>query len=90
MDNYIDELINLGMGNVIDMSIDEYIVKDEVYAKNMEKAESIFKQMKQRLSVEERELLEQYEACIMSANERACTLAYLVATKNLIKFMKCL
>ena len=88
MDNYIHELIEIGIGNVIDLSIDKYIIKDEVYASNMEKAGSILDQIKQCLSIENHDLLDEYMEYVMSANERACILAYLVGAKNTIKFMK--
>ena len=38
MEDYISELIQIGLGNVIDLSFDTYIVKDEVYQENMKNA----------------------------------------------------
>ena len=88
MENYIDELIEIGMGNVIDSSIDKYIVEDEIYKTTLDKAGNILEKLRQNLTVENQELFEEYMECVMSANGRACAIAYLVGAKNTIKFMK--
>ena len=88
MDNYISELIEMGMGNVIDLSADKYITKDEIYQNNMEKAGCTLDKFKGNLSSEDLELFEEYMDYIMNANERACNLAYLVGAKNTIRFVK--
>ena len=88
MDKYINELIEIGIGGVIDLSIDKYILDDKVYVENMEKAGLVMDKLKQSISDESQEILEEYMDYIMNANERACTLAYLIGAKNTIKFMK--
>lgn len=88
MDEYINELIQIGLGNVIDLSVDEYIVKDNVYQGNMTEAGKILDKIRENLSEEKQTLLDEYMDYIMNANERACTLAYLIGAKNTMKFIK--
>lgn len=88
MEDYISELIQIGLGNVIDLNVDKYIVKDKIYQENMENAGKILDKLKNGLSNESQLLFEEYMDYVMNANERACILAYLVGTKNIIKFLK--
>lgn len=87
MENFLNELIDIGMGTVISMSVDKTITKDEVYQSNMEKASITLDKFKNDLSIEFQELFEEYMDYIMNANERACNLAYLVGVKNAIQFL---
>lgn len=88
MDNYISELIEIGMGNVIDKCVDGIILEDEVYKKDMKDAEEIHDRLYESMTPEQRGVFEDYIACMMSANERACNLSYLIGAKNTIRFMK--
>lgn len=88
MDNYISELLENGMANVIDMSVDGIILEDEVYQKDMKDAEKIHDRLCDSMTPEQKGILEDYIACMMSANERACNLSYLIGAKNTIRFMK--
>lgn len=88
MDNYISELIEIGMGSVIDMSTDKVIMEDEIYRKDIKDAEEIHDRLFDTMTADQKEIFEDYIACMMSANERACNLAYLVGAKNTIRFMK--
>lgn len=88
MEKYLNELIDIGMGNVIAMNVDKVITKDEVYQRNMENASTVLDKFKNNLSTEYQELFEEYMDYIMNANERACNLAYLVGAKNTIQFLK--
>lgn len=88
MEDYISELIQIGLGNVIDLSVDTYIVKDEVYQENMKNAGKVLDKIRDNLSDEKQTLLDEYMDYIMNANERSCALAYLVGAKNTIKFVK--
>lgn len=88
MENFINELIEIGMDNVIAMSVDKQITKDEIYQKNMEEAGNILDRLRPCLKEEEMQLFEDYMDCIMNANERSCNIAYLVGAKNTLQFLK--
>ena len=87
MKNYINELIEIGMGSVIDMSADRVIMEDEVYRKDIKDAEEIYDRLYNSMTQEQRDIFEDYIACVMSANERASNLTYLVGARNTIQFL---
>lgn len=88
MRKYINELIEIGMGSVIDMSVDKVIMEDEIYLSHMKEARE-FQEKFDRIGMteEQKDLVEDYIACIMAANERACNLTYLVGARNTIQFL---
>lgn len=87
MQKYINDLIEIGMGSVIDMSIDKVIMEDEVYRIDNQNASEIQDKFIDSLTEEQKNIFEDYIACVMSANERACNLSYLVGAKNTIQFL---
>ena len=84
MEEYIKELIDIGLGSVVEVSVDKQISKDKSYQDNMEKAGKILDRFRPNLSQQDLELFEEYMDCILNANERACTVSYLVGAKNAI------
>ena len=87
MGKYISELIDIGMGNVIDMSVDDVILKDEIYQKDQTNSNRLYEKFASMLTEEQRIIFEDYLASVMSVNERACNLAYLVGARNTIQFL---
>ena len=87
MKTYINELIEIGMGSIIDMSADRVIMEDEVYRKDIKDAEEIHDRLYDSMTQEQRDIFEDYIACVMSANERASNLTYLVGARNTIQFL---
>ena len=87
MKNYINELLEIGMGSVIDMSADKVIMEDETYKKDIKDSEEIYNKFIDLLTTEQKTIFEDYIACVMSANERACNLSYLVGARNTIQFL---
>lgn len=87
MRKYINELIEIGMGSVIDMSANRVVMEDETYRKDIKEAEEIYNRLYDSMTQEQRDIFEDYIECIMSANERACNLTYLVGARNTIQFL---
>lgn len=87
MQKYINDLIEIGLGSVIDMSIDKVIMEDEVYRIDNQNASEIQNKFIDSLTEEQKTIFEDYIACVMSANERACNLSYLVGARNTIQFL---
>lgn len=87
MQKYINDLIEIGLGSVIDMSIDKVIMEDEVYRIDNQNASEIQDKFIDSLTEEQKTIFEDYIACVMSANERACNLSYLVGARNTIQFL---
>ena len=88
MEDFINELTEVGVGNVIDKIVDKQIKRDTFYQENMEKSQVLIDKLRENISQENYELLEEYIACIMNASERASTISYLVGAQTAIKFMK--
>ena len=84
---YIQELIEIGMGSGIDISIDKIVMEDEIYTKDIEDADEILDKLTDTLSEKQKNLLNDYIACMKSANERICNLSYLAGAKNTIDFL---
>ena len=88
MKKYINELIDIGMGTVIDVSVDKFIMEDELYQYHMRSAREIQKKFDDfGFTVEQKDMVEDYIASIMAANERACNLSYLTGSRNTIQFL---
>lgn len=87
MKKYIDELIEIGMGSVIDMSANRVVMEDETYRKDIKDAKELYDRLYDSMTQEQRDIFEDYIDCIMSANERACNLTYLVGARNTIQFL---
>ncbi len=86
--NLVDMMLENGLGNMIDHMIDP-ILKDEIYSKDLEDIEAIKDKIcKMEISDEMKCLLEDMEACLMSASSRACYLAYLKGFINAIQVSK--
>ena len=52
--NYINELIEMGIGSIIDMSIDKIVTEDEIYKKNIRNSEETFDKLVNTLSKEQK------------------------------------
>ena len=87
MKNYINELIEIGMGSVIDISTDKFIMEDEVYRMDSQNANKLQESFIDTLTHEQKTIFEDYITCVMAANERACNLSYLVGARNTIQFL---
>jgi len=69
------------------MSTDKVIMEDEVYRIDSQNAYEIQERFIDTLTNEQKTIFEDYIACVMSANERACNLSYLVGARNTIQFL---
>lgn len=88
MNNYIDNLIIEGMGNVMNSCADPEILEDEYYQKlsnEVDEAQAELKEM--GLSEEQMEAVEKYVECIHTANARSCNISFLVGARNAILLM---
>lgn len=89
MSSFTDEMINLGLGNLIDKYVDEIILTDEVYLTEADAASSCFdKLFESSLSEKQRKLLQNYEEHMNAVNARVREIAYLVGVRNMAIFMK--
>ena len=85
---YINLLIDRGLGTYMDNRVDTELFKDEMYIRMMEQAETIKEQLYDtELSEAQNELVEEYIAAVFDASERACRIAYMGCLKDTIRFL---
>lgn len=88
MNSYIDNLIKMGMGNVMSSCADPEIIGDEYYQNMYNKAEEIYDKIKKiGFSREQMEVIDNYVECIHTAYARACNISFLVGARNAILLM---
>lgn len=80
-----EELLQIGLDTIIDTKIDPIITEDEVYTQNMEEADGKLRMLE--LTEPQKEILDDYVANVMCANQRACNIAFLCGVKSGIEFL---
>ena len=89
MSSFTDEMISLGLGNLIDKYVDEVILTDEAYLTETDTASNCFdKLFESDLSEEQRNLLQEYDEHMNVAYARVRAIAYLIGVRNMAIFMK--
>lgn len=88
MTDYINQLLQLGLGNIIDMNVDEEILKDKMYCDAIKTAELLQQKLNTTtLSSEQKQMLEEYGSNMLFADERACYIAYLTGLRDTLLFL---
>lgn len=88
MNRMIEDLIEKGMGNFMDVSRDEMAMADEIYKADRE-AENELEQRYEclGLSREQRIVVNDYIACISTVNHRYADIAYMCGIKNTVEML---
>lgn len=85
---YINLLIERGLGNFIDRRTDEELLKDDMYIQMMEQAELIKERLYETGLCETQEsIVDDYVAALFDASERACRVAYVTCLKDIVRFL---
>lgn len=87
MMDFINDLIEIGIGSVIDMSNHKVILEDEVYHKEMIKSYELEDKLDDSLSEEQKQIFEDYMDAVLAAKERACNLSYLLGAKKVMEVL---
>lgn len=88
MEDLISKVLDFGMGNVIDKSRDPLLVNDEVYkqdCKDLSELDDRYKALD--LTSEQRMVIDDYMACLSSANCRACDVTYFAGVRDTLEFL---
>ncbi len=85
MNKLIEELINKGMGQLMDESRDELAQADKIY-QNDRKDEGKLEQRYENLDLsrEQRMLINDYIACISTVNHRYADISYMAGIKDTV------
>lgn len=85
MKDFINELIEIGIGSAADVSNHRLVVEDVAYRVEMRKASELQDKLMDALSEEQQDVFEDYMEAIFAANERACNLTYLLGAKKVME-----
>lgn len=88
MENIIKQIIDMGMGNVMDKRRDPLILADEIYqqdTKDQRELEDRYDML--ALTTEQRRIIDDYIACIFSTNCRVSDISYMVGIRDAILFL---
>ena len=91
MEQLIDKLLDMGMGQFMDHSREELVRTDQVYLKDMEDEG----ELEQRfigldLPEEESILINDYIACAKSCGSRYADISYMAGIKDAVRMFACL
>lgn len=88
MNELIEKLIDMGMGNFMDVSRDEMEMADEIYKADRE-AENELEQRYESLGLtrEQRIIVNDYIACTSTVNHRYADISYMCGIKNTVELL---
>ena len=88
MEQLIDKLLEMGMGQFMDHSRQDLIMTDEVYLKDIEdEGELEQRYMRLDLPDKKRILINDYIACLMTREHRMADISYMAGISDSIKFL---
>lgn len=88
MDSFISKILNMGFGNLMDQSRKELALKDETYKKDeTDLSELELRYTNTEIFRKTRMLVNDYIACMQTANNRYADLSYIAGIKDTISFL---
>lgn len=88
MNELIEKLIDMGMGNFMDVSRDTLAMKDEVYKADREAENELEKRYESLgLTREQRIIVNDYIACTSTVNHRYADISYMCGIKNTVEML---
>lgn len=88
MDNLLDKLLEMGLGQGVSKSRDEMIKADDTYNKDYKDLEQLEERYeKLDVPVETRRVINDYIACKDTVSERAEDISYIAGIKDAVLFM---
>ena len=86
--DYINRLIDGGLGEFIDGQTDKALLDDEMYICMMRQAEMMQERLlATELSEAQEDMLDEYISALYDASERACRVAYMTCLKDMLRFL---
>lgn len=83
MEDIIKQLIDAGMGNVMDKRIDPLVMSDTIYQQDCKDLSELEDRVDQlELTKEQRMVIDDYVACMMSTNCRVCDISYIAGIRD--------
>lgn len=89
MNKLTEELLELGLGNIIEHNIEQKLKEDEMYLADMKEVDRIKNKIDTfLLSPEQFGIIDDYIMCLTAAYARANDIAYMTGVKNTFLFLK--
>ena len=85
MKEFINDLIDIGIGSSIDMSNHKVVIEDVVHRVEMTRAYELQEKLMDSLTEEQQEMFEEYIDAVSAANTRVCNLTYLLGVKKMME-----
>lgn len=83
MRDYINDLVEIGLGGIIDMSMNRFVLEDELHRMYMKEFDKMEEQLNNMEITEvQQEVIAECIELLQTANIRACNLTYLLGVKN--------
>lgn len=88
MNELIEKLIDMGMGNFMDVSRDTLAMEDEIYKADREAENELEKRYESLgLTREQRIIINDYIACASTVNHRYADISYMCGIKNTVEML---
>ena len=88
MKAFINDLIEIGIGNAVDMSNHKVVMQDEVHHRESIRSYELQDKLMDSLTEEQKELFEEYIDAISAVKDRACNLSYLLGAQRVMELSK--
>lgn len=91
VDKFIEDLMEKGLGQLMDKSRDEIMAMDEIYGEDCRREEEAERKfLILNLTKEEKTVIEDYLECMRNRNHRCADLSYIAGIRDTVKFLSAL
>lgn len=88
MDKFIEDLMEKGLGQIMDKSRDEFLISDEIYREDCRREEELERRVLiLDLTEEQKVIIHNYLECVRTSSHRCADISYIVGIRNTIKFL---
>lgn len=88
MEDYIEKVLERGLGNIIDKNMDELVQTDEIYLQDSRDEDELEKRyLALNIGKQERLVIDDFIECMRTANARCVELAFIAGIRDTIKFL---
>lgn len=88
VDKFIEDLMEKGLGQLMDKSRDEIMAMDEIYGEDCRREEELERRVLiLDLTEEQKVVIHNYLECVRTSNHRYADISYIAGVKDTIKFL---
>lgn len=91
MDNYVDELLKTHLGDMLEETLNEMAMEDEILQSDEAELTALDEQYRAlELDGNVREIVDEYIECMQKSDSRRVDLGYIVGIRNTVKLLRSL